>query len=112
MANLIIVELDNSLITPSLENNIKSISKFYECFKNKTIIILYESNLLSMNDIYQLMGVVNIDNVVIDMYLLNNFARNRLINNLEDDRPELTLTIMGCSESSKLIKIWKKNVKR
>jgi hypothetical protein len=52
------------------------------------------------------------ENVVIELYNLNNFARNRLINNLEEDRPDLTLTIMGASSESKLIKVWKKNDKK
>jgi len=38
-------------------------------------------------------------------YILNSFARNRLINNFEEERPELTLMILSCGMDSKLIKV-------
>lgn len=108
MANIVILEVERKLITPLIETKIREISKFYEIFRNKIIAILFE-NRMSEVELYNIIGNKQ---VVVEMYQLNHFARNRLINNLEDDRPDLTLTIMGASEESKLIKVWEKNVKR
>ncbi len=108
MATIIILELEKSLISPTVDKNIRAISKFYEIFKNKVIAILLENRLSEI----ELYNVMETENVVIELYNLNNFARNRLINNLEEDRPDLTLTIMGASSESKLIKVWKKNDKK
>jgi hypothetical protein len=108
MTNIVVLEIQKDLITPAVETNIHSISKFYEVFKDKVIAILLESRMTST----ELYNVMSNKMIVIEMYKLNNFARNRLINNFENDRPELTLTLMGCGEDSKLIKIWEKYVKR
>ena len=108
MATIIILELEKSLISTTVDRNIRAISKFYEIFKNKVIAILLENRLSEI----ELYNVMETENVVIELYNLNNFARNRLINNLEEDRPDLTRTIMGASTESKLIKVWKKNDKK
>ena len=108
MANIVVLEIQKDLISPTVETNIRSISKFYETFKDKVIAILLESRMTNA----ELYNVMSNKQIVIEMYKLNNFARNRLINNFESDRPELTLTLMGCGEDSKLIKIWEKHVKR
>lgn len=108
MALVVILEIEKGLITPSIERTIRGMSKFYEIFDTKIITILYAHNM----DNFDLYSMDFGADVYIELYRLNHFARNRLINNFEDDRPELTLCLMGCSEDSKLIKIWKKNVKR
>lgn len=107
MANIIVLEIQKNLISCTVENNIRFISKFYETFDNKVVAILFET-MMTNTELYNIMSNKHI---VIEMYKLNNFARNRLINNFESERPELTLTIMGCGEDSKLIKVWEKNVK-
>ena len=108
MANIVVLEIQKKLITPLIERNIRSISKFYEIFKDDIIALLLEAHMTNV----QLYNLMENKEIVIEMYRLNNFARNRLINNFEIDRPELTLTLMGCGEDSKLIKVWEKHVKR
>lgn len=108
MANIIVLEIDNKLITTSIEKKILELSKFYEKFNNKSIIILYERNISDV----ELYSLVENKDISISVYLLNSFARNRLMNNFENERPELTLTLMGASIESKLIKVWTKNVER
>lgn len=108
MANIVVLEIQRNLISSNIENNIRTISKFYEVFNDKVVAILLESRMTNA----ELYNIMSNKQIVIEMYRLNNFARNRLINNFESDRPELTLTIMGCGEDSKLIKIWEKYVKR
>ena len=80
MATIIILELEKSLISTTVDRNIRAISKFYEIFKNKVIAILLENRLSEI----ELYNVMETENVVIELYNLNNFARNRLINNLEE----------------------------
>lgn len=109
MANIVVLEIQRKLITPSIESSIREISKFYEVFKDKVIVILFESRMTNVQ-LYNVMGGNKL--IVVEMYQLNHFARNRLINNFESDRPELTLSLMGAGEDSKLIKVWERHVKR
>lgn len=117
MAKLIVIVVDLSLIDDTTEKNIKNISKFYERFKNNilSIIVNTPNNFNILQEQISLIKMYNVrDNlsVHVESSYLNHFARNRLINNFEEDRPELTLTLMGCDENTSLLKIWKSDVKR
>ncbi len=109
MANIIVLEIDKKYITPKVGMIIKEMSKFYEIFNSKVIAILYENTPI-LDDLYN--HLFWGEDAYVEIYRLNHFAKSRLINNFEDDRPELTLCLMGCSENSKIIKIWEKHVKR
>jgi len=103
---MIILEIQKDLVIQFIENEIKSISKFYEVFENKIIAILYDSQMKKLN-----LNVIINEKTIVETYTLNNFAKSRLINNFESERPELTFLIMGCDKNSKLIKIWTQYVK-
>lgn len=108
MSKIIILEIQYDLVTSHIEEKIMKVSKFYDVFGNKIIAFLLEK---AMNDsgIYDM---ITVGGNKVEVYLLNQFARSRLIKNFEITNPELTFTLLGCSEESKLIKVWKKDVKR
>lgn len=109
MSTIVVLEIQKDVFENYLDKNkIKKVSKYYEEFEKRVVSILFESRMAEV----ELYNIMNDNNLMVEMFTLNHFARNRLINNFETDRPELTLTIMGSDKESKLIKIWKKNVKR
>jgi|SaaInlStandDraft_4_1057021.scaffolds.fasta_scaffold11874_5 hypothetical protein len=115
MTNITILEIQNELITSEINRQVIEVSKFCEQFKDR-VISLVISNIQNESLLYNIIMDINNDyntnDIVVEIHKLNHFAKNRLITNFEEEKPELTLTIMGSSEDSKLIKIWKKDVKR
>jgi|LakMenE01Jun11ns_1017448.scaffolds.fasta_scaffold7837541_1 hypothetical protein len=108
MTTIFVLEIQKDALPHSKCLEIKNISKFYNEFDGKVLAIILMSSLTD-DHFY---SIINDDRITVSVDILNNFAKNRLISNFENDRPELTLTIMGSDSNSKLIKIWGSNVKR
>lgn len=111
MSTLSVFEIQKDLITPDLEIRLRDISKFYEVFNNKAIIILIESfisDVLLTTDLLET-NKTDVDDIIIETYPLNMIARNRLINNFIKDRPDLSFILIGCDTDTRLIKIWRRS---
>lgn len=111
MTQIAVIDIEKKLITPLIEKKIKKISKFYEVYGNKALIILIDS----ANSPQFLNGLITDlsenGKITIETCILNSIAKNRLINNFEKERPELSFILIGCSDMSTLTKIWNTNAK-
>lgn len=107
MTSITVFEIQKDLISSLIEKRLRSISKFYDVFDDKVLIILVES---FTSDVF-IEDIVDRGDIMVESYTLNSFARSRLINNFEKERPELSFILLGCTSESRLIKIWKTNAK-
>ncbi len=104
-ANIIILQIDKTILkkTPKLIEYFKEYSKYFESFGDKVMIMYHEQTFIDKVDLY-----LHLDfdyEISLEINTLNNFAKTRLLNNFEENHPELVLVIMTCGKESKLMKI-------
>lgn len=100
MADIAILELTQTSQSSKGHAVILRESKFIKKYKNTFVAVMLLSQ---FHDCCK-----NIDVQMLLQYSktfkLNNFAKNRLVSNFEDDRPDITLLIMGSGEKSIFVK--------
>jgi len=108
MAAIIIIEIQNDLIDTSSIYSIEESLIFFKIFDEKSLFIFFEKRVDIVN---AFLSDFKKNEPMIESYELNMIAKNRLIHNFMEERPDLALIIMDCSNESKIFKIRKKNVK-
>jgi len=108
MSDLMIFEIKHDAMTPSLKTEFKRVAKYYARFKKHSLIFLLDNNSSNIDNEIKF----DFHEVIIEKHLLNEFAKNRLFNNLVDNFPELIITMLDCADNSYLIKVRKRDVER
>lgn len=103
MANLIIFEINLNAVTPEIELKFKEVAKYYARFEKHSIAFLLDNQPDVISNI-----AFDLDEIIIDKHLLSEVAKNRLVNNLIDNFPELVITMLDCAEKSYLVKVRKR----
>lgn len=109
MSNIVVIEIQNTLLHKDAETHIKDVSLFFERFLDRAILIMFENTIHNEDILPLIMNQKITDDIRLNVYGLNNIAKSRLINNFEKFNPELSFIIIGCGDDSKMMKIWRKD---
>jgi len=102
-----IVEINHDAITTNLDLEFRKIAKFYAHFEKHSIVFLV-TNCADITDII----VFDNNEVIIKKQELSEVAKNRIVNNMIDQFPELVIPVLDYAIKAYLIKIRKRNAQR
>jgi len=104
-SNVVIIQIDRVILNKSsdLTNHLQEYSKYFNIFNDMVIVMYHEQTFLDKVNLYKYIDFEY--EASMEIIRLNNFAKTRLLNNLNEKNPELVLVIMSCGQESKLMKI-------
>ena len=104
-SNIVIIQIDKIILkkSPKLTQYLEEYSQYFDVFGDTVMIMYHEQTFLDKVDLYSQLDF-NYE-MTLEIITLNNFAKSRLLNNFDENHPELVLVIMSCGKESKLMKI-------
>jgi len=103
--NIVIIEIKKPITIPqkTIQDFCDNYARFCQEYEDSWVILAAE-NVIWENHAH---SIIN-EEFDLRFEKLNKFAFNRLISNLEERHPEVSLIMMGAGEESKLIKVRQK----